>query len=91
MKDILKKYLDKEIGINYEKPFKIESAKLSAVEDTHFSIVDHQKEYTHHFSFMSIVQIIENDEGVDISGIFSHTKHFEVVVKVGHLFEYIPA
>ncbi len=91
MRDILVKYLDKEIGINYEKPFKIESAKLVAVDEKHFSIVDHTKEYTHHFSYMSIVQIIENVEGVDISGLFTHKKHYEVVVKVGHIFEYIPA
>ncbi len=91
MRDILIKYLDQEIGINYERPFKIESAKLVAVDEEHFSIIDHSKEYTHHFSYMSVVQIIENADGVDISAMFAHDKHFEVVVKVGHIFEYIPA
>lgn len=91
MKDILNKYIDKEIGINYEMPFKIESAKLIAVDDMHFSIVDHKKNYTHHFSYRSIVQIIENAEGVDISEFFKHKKHYEVVVKVGHVFQYVPA
>ena len=40
MKDILIKYIDKEIGINYTRPFKIESARLVAANETHFSIVD---------------------------------------------------
>ena len=90
MKDILIKYLNKEIGINFNRPFKIESAKLVAVDEAHFSIVDHTNEYTHHFSYMSIVQIIENADGVDISKLFTHKKHFEVVIKVGHILEYVP-
>ena len=91
MKDVLERYLNQEIGINYEKPFKIESAILTGVGSDWFSIVDEQKGYTHHFSFISIVQIIENDGGVDVGGVFTHKKHFSVVVKVGHLFEYVPA
>lgn len=91
MKSILAKYLNQEIGINYERPFNIESATLIATQDEYFSIVDEKKEYTHHFSYNGIVQILEHPEGIDVGGMFTHKKHFNVVVKVGHLFEYVPA
>jgi hypothetical protein len=91
MKNILEKYLDTEIGINYEKPFKIEGATLIGLYDNYFSISDHKNAYTHYFSYQSIVQIIEHKDGVDVGGLFTHTKRHVVVVKVGHLIEYVPA
>jgi hypothetical protein len=41
MKAILEKYVGAEIGINCSRPFKIESAKLLALGDDYFSIIDH--------------------------------------------------
>ncbi len=49
MKSILSKYLNKEVGINIEKAFRLESAQIVAVEDNYFSIVDENQSYTHHF------------------------------------------
>lgn len=89
MKCILAKYLNKEVGINIEKAFRFESAQVVAVEDNYFSVVDEIQSYTHHFSYHSIVQIIENDGGVDVGGFLSH-KHFNVVIKVGHIIEFVP-
>ena len=89
MKSILEKYLNKEVGINIENAFRFESARVTAVEDNYFSVVDEKQSYTHHFSYNCIVQIIENDIGVDIGGFLSH-KHFNVVIKVGHIMEFVP-
>jgi hypothetical protein len=89
MKRILEKYLNKEVGINIEKAFRFESVRITAVEDDYFSIVDENQSYTHHFSYHCIVQIIENDDGVDVGGFLSH-KHFNVVIKVGHVMEFLP-
>ncbi|MBT4836227.1 MAG: hypothetical protein HON94_02650 [Methylococcales bacterium] len=89
MKTILEKYLNKEIGINIEHAFRFESAQIIAVEETYFSVKDENQSYIHHFSHRSIVQIIENDDGINIGGFLSH-KHFSMVIKVGHIFEYIP-
>jgi hypothetical protein len=50
MKSILVKYLNREVGINIENAFRFESAKISAVEDNYFSVVDENKSYTHHYS-----------------------------------------
>ena len=90
MKSILAKYLNKEVGINIEKAFGFESALITAVEDDYFSVVDEKKSYTHHFSYQCIVQIIENDGGIDVGGFLTH-KHFNVIIKVGHIIEFIPA
>ncbi len=89
MKSILEKYLNKEVGINIENAFRFESARVTAVEDNYFSVVDKKQSYTHHFSYNCVVQIIENDTGVDIGGFLSH-KHFNVVIKVGHIMEFVP-
>lgn len=90
MKMLLEKYLDQDIGINFEKPFRIESAKLVALYDNYFSIIDYSKGYTHHFRYQSIVQVIEHPQGIDVGGLFTHKAHHNVVIKVGHLIEYIP-
>jgi len=84
MKDVLKPYLNQTIGINYERPFKIDSAKLTSLRDTSFTIVDDSDGYTHHFSYSNILQIIEHEGGIDFRG-FLHKDHFTVIVKVGHL------
>jgi hypothetical protein len=89
MKRILEKYLNKEVGINIENAFRFEAATITAVEDDYFSVVDENKSYTHHYSYHCIVQIIENDKGVDVGGFLSH-KHFTVVIKVGHIIEFGP-
>jgi hypothetical protein len=89
MKLILQKYLNKEIGINIENAFRFEPAHIVAVEEDYFSVVDETKSYTHHYSYHCIVQIIENDNGVDVGGFLSH-KHFKMVVKVGHIIEFGP-
>ena len=90
MRSVLARYLDKDIGINFEKPFRIESARLVEVSDEYFSIIDHHKGYTHYFAFSSIVQIIEDIRGVEVGGFFTHKDNHCIVVKVGHIIEYIP-
>ena len=90
MKEILEKYLDMEVGINIERPLRIDPAKLVATRETYFSVVDEYKGYTHHFSYNSIVQIIEHAGGIDVGGLFEHKKHFNLVIKVGHIPEFTP-
>lgn len=90
MKRILDNYLEQEIGINIERPLRIDSATLKMVTDSYFSVVDENKGYLHHFSYHSIIQIIEHPEGIDVGGLFEHKKHFNLVIKVGHIPEFTP-
>lgn len=90
MKDILDKYVSREIGINIERPLRIDSVTLKSVHTNYFSVIDDNKGYTHHFSYNSIIQIIEHKEGIDVGGLFEHKKHFNLVIKVGHIPEFTP-
>ena len=90
MKNLLEDFVNTEIGINIERPLRIDSAQLKSVSDDYFSVIDQNKGYTHHFSYASIIQIIEHPEGIDVGGLFEHKKHFNLVIKVGHIPEFTP-
>lgn len=91
MKNILKPYLNKTIGINYQDPFHIEACILIALEDEYFSIRSNEKLYMHYFSWSSVVQIIHNEDGIEVGGLFTHKEIFSIVVKVGHILKYVSA
>ncbi|MBT3726125.1 MAG: hypothetical protein HOG41_22370 [Gammaproteobacteria bacterium] len=90
MKNILEKFFNREIGINIERPLRIDSVTLTSVSNNYFSVIDENKGYTHHFSYNSIIQIIEHQDGIDVGGLFEHKKHFNLVIKVGHIPEFTP-
>ena len=90
MRRILDNYLEQEIGINIERPLRIDSAILKGVTESYFSVVDEHKGYTHHFSYNSIIQVIEHPDGIDVGGLFEHKKHFNLVIKISHIQEYAP-
>ncbi|PKN45105.1 MAG: hypothetical protein CVU59_09985 [Deltaproteobacteria bacterium HGW-Deltaproteobacteria-17] len=90
MKEILLPYLKQQIGINFERAFKIEAAELIDVTDTYFSIRDARNGNVHYFSWHAVVQIIENPAGIEVGGLFTHKETFTITVKVGHLTEYVP-
>ena len=90
MKTILDSYLGQEVGINIERPLRIDSAILKSVNSDYFSVVDENKGYTHHFFYHSIIQIIEHPDGIDVGGLFEHKKHYNLVIKVAHMPEITP-
>ena len=90
MKEILAPYLGKEIGINIERPLRIDSATLKYVAEDYFSVEDDARGYTHHFPYSSIVQIIQHPDGIDVGGLFEHKKHFSLVIKIEHIPEFTP-
>ncbi len=90
MKTILEPYLDQEIGINIDRPLRIDSATLKKVCDDCFAVMDENKGYTHYFPYSSIVQVMEHSQGIDVGGLFEHKKHFVLVIKVGHIPEFTP-
>lgn len=90
MKNILEKFLNQEIGINLERPLRIDSATLISVDDGWISVADNDRGYTHHFPFHSIIQIIEHPNGIEVGGLFEHKKHFNLVIKIAHVPEFTP-
>ena len=91
MKAILEKYVGSEIGINIERPLVVESVRLTAVCDGHFSVHREKDGNIYHIPFTNIVKACENAEGVVISSLFKHTQTYSLVVKIGHVVAYLPA
>ncbi len=90
MKTLLQPFLNTEIGINLEQPHHIEAVTLTGVQAEYFTVVDSKKGYTHHFSYCSILQIIEHAAGVECGGLFEHKQLFPLVIKISHLPEFMP-
>ena len=90
MKQILKRHLNSEIGVNIVKPLHIEAVMLIAVHDDYFTVKKEKGGNSYHLPFLNIVKIIENSDGVTVGGIFRQKKTFPIVVKIGHLVDYMP-
>lgn len=90
MQSILNKYLQKQIGINLDKAFHLQKVVLVAAEDDYFSIMSRSDDCLHHFPYSAIVQVIENPDGVPIGGFLQHKEVYALVVKVGHIMDYVP-
>ena len=90
MQSILEKYQSTEIGINLSKVFQLEKATLTGVQGDYFSIMGKHDSCLHHFPYSAIVQLIENPDGVQTGGFLQHKECYALVIKVGHLVEYVP-
>lgn len=90
MKDLLNRYVGVEIGLNLIKPLHIESATLDAVHDSYFTVTRVKDGNVYHYPFLNIVKVIENPEGVTVGGFFSQKKTYPLVIKTGHIVDYMP-
>ena len=92
MKDILERYVGKEIGVNANKPFHIDSYLLESVEDLYFSVCQEKSSSRTHIPYHSIIRIIEDQTGgIHVGGLFQQKKDFPLVVKVAHYVTTVPA
>lgn len=90
VKDLLWPHVGTEIGINVIRAYRIDSARLTVVHDTYFTVETDKDENTYHIPMMNIVKVLENPNGVKVGGFFKqHTSH-SLVVKIGHVVEYAP-
>ncbi len=87
MQEIIARYMDREIGINLDNPFKFRAARVLAVEAAHISVQGTGDSHIHHFPWSSIVQLIEDASGVEIHHLFQQADSFPLVIKVRHLQE----
>lgn len=90
MKDLIKKQLGNEIGVNIHSAHRIEPATLIAAADDYFSISTKADENVYHVPYLNIVKVIENPDGVIVSGFFKSHKTHPFVIKIGHVVEYVP-
>lgn len=90
MKEVLLPYLGKEVGINYRKPYHIDSATLSHVGTDHFAVRCPDDGAVHMFPYTNLLRVIQREEGVEVGGLFAHRKRYPLVIKVGHLVDVTP-
>ena len=84
MKELLKKYEGEAVGINFDDPAEIKSARLASVNEDHFSIMVPENELVHSYPYSHIVSIVEGAEGVPIDA-SGETPTYPVVIRVYHL------
>lgn len=81
IKNILEKYVKKEIGLNHKNPNQFGSGILSEVNEDYFTFFDAECESLHHFLFKSIVEIRESSHGISFRSGWNRKK-FAVLVRV---------
>jgi hypothetical protein len=91
LRALLEPHLDTEIGVNIAKALHIDGVKLIAVHDEFFTVHFEHDGNTYHVPYLNVVKILENPEGVSVGGLFKHRKAFPIVVRIGHMVDYIPA
>ncbi len=84
MKELLKKYEGEAVGINFDDPAEIKSARLAKVNEDHFSIMVPENELVHTYPYSDIVEIVEGAEGVPIDA-SGETPTYPVVIRIFHL------
>lgn len=89
MKEILKKYLNKEIGLNLNSVRKIDCALLLAAENNYFSVKNYDGGHMHHIPYTSVVDILEDTAGIKVGGLFSKDHSLQCAVRVGHIIEHM--
>lgn len=91
LRSLLEKYLGKTVGVNIDKTHHIDAALLIAVHDDFFTLRSSGDGHLHHVTYANIVQVIEDDNGVEIAHLFTANERFDLVIKIGHVVAYTPA
>ena len=81
---LLKKYEGEEIGVNFDDPAEIRSARLAKVNEDHFSILNMENELLYSYSFANIVSVVEAMDGVPVET-SGQKVTYPIVVRVLHL------
>ncbi len=92
MRDIFERYVGKEIGMNVDKPFHLESFTVALVTDSYFTVSQETNNNLTHIPYQNIIRVLENElEGILVGGLFHQKKHYPLVVKIGHYVTSVPA
>ncbi len=91
MKNLLQKHVGTEIGINVIRAYRIDSATLMAVQDEYFTVKTDTDDNLYHIPMTNIVKVVENADGVNTGGLFKQHKSHPLVIKIGHVVEYVPS
>lgn len=91
MKNLLQEFVGSDIGINVIRAYRIDTAKLVAVHDEYFTVTTDNDDNSYHIPLANIVKVMQNADGVNIGGgLFKQHKSHPLVIKIGHVVEYVP-
>ncbi len=90
MRSLIERYTGSMIGMNVVKPHLVEPVTVVAVHDNYFTVQPDGTDDVYHLPYLNIVKAIENANGITVKEFF-HRKHtYTLVVKIGHMVEYVP-
>jgi hypothetical protein len=90
VKELIARYVGQTIGSNVVKAHSVEPVTVVAAADEYFTVQPEASDDLFHVPYLNIVKVIENEKGITVKELF-HRKHtFTLVVKIGHLIEYVP-
>jgi hypothetical protein len=81
IRQLLEKYLNQEIGLNYKGAAQFADGILSQLNDEYFTVFDQKSESLYHFPLRSIMEIREPTLGKRFRFLWSR-KRFTVLVRV---------
>jgi len=90
MRNLLTRFIDREVGINYLRSHHVDPATVIAAEAEFFSIRGLDDPSVHHYPYSNIIQVAENPDGMEIGGPFTHKHRYQVIIKIGHLIDVVP-
>jgi hypothetical protein len=90
MKDLIQRYVGQTIGANVVKPHSVEPTIVIATEDDYFTVQVQGSDDLYHVPYLNIVKVIENSSGITIKEFFHRNHTYALVIKIGHLIEYVP-
>jgi len=85
-RDLLAKYMNQTVGLNWKEPKKYHPAKLVGITDEYFSVFVADLAFTVHYPYHQIVHVIEAEGGISTGIIF--TREFPVVIETMQLIVY---
>ena len=84
--------VDKEIGMNAEKPYHLDSFTIESVTDTYFTVSREKNSNRIHIPYQNIIRVLEDDlEGIHVGGLFHQKKDYSLVVNIRHYVTSVPA
>ncbi len=90
MKNLIERYRGKTIGINLTKPHHVEPATVVGAEENYFSVKADGSDDLYHLPYLNIVKAIENADGITVKEFLHRGQTYMLVIKIGHLVEYVP-
>jgi hypothetical protein len=83
IKRLLKPYIGETVGMNYDVPTVVKTARLISVNDDYISVHAENDETVFSYPIRSILSIAENVDGITTGGA-KNSATFPMIIKVSH-------